>query len=113
MYCAIRFVPVTLLLALLAAGCGGGDRPDLGRVSGTVKLGGEPLENAEVMFVPSGGRPSMGVTNSNGHYELEYTVDAKGAVVGTHTVTISTYREAGEDDEGKPVPGAPEKVPAR
>ena len=31
---------------------------------------------------------------TSGDYELEYTVDQKGAVIGTHTVSITTYVEA-------------------
>lgn len=83
----------TLLLlvgAVCFAGCGKSDLPELGEVSGVVTLDGAPLADAIITFTPSGaGRPSTARTDEDGHYELLYLADAPGALVGSHTVTIT------------------------
>lgn len=71
-------------------GCDKGDLPDLAPVSGTVTLDGKPLANKEVIFAPENGRPSIGRTDENGKYELKYTVEIEGAIIGQHAVKIST-----------------------
>ncbi len=40
-------------------------------------------------FYPETGRPSVGITNDAGHYELQFTQDVNGAMVGMHRVNIS------------------------
>ena len=104
--------PFWMLVWMLAfgmvVGCGGpSDQPDLGSVSGTVTLDGKPLANATVMFQPEQGRPSYGVTDDDGYYELRYTANTDGAVVGKHVVSITTYEDPEEEGQ-KPTP---EKVP--
>jgi hypothetical protein len=94
--------------AVLCCGCGGGasDTPELGQVSGTVTLDGQPLAGANLEFVPQeGGRPSVGTTDEAGHYELRYSQDEPGAKVGTHTVSIRTFSYS--------APDVPEKLPAK
>ena len=71
----------------LALGCGRGDLPDMGYVTGNVTMDGNPLPHAVVVFQPEHARPSYGRTDENGDYELYYS-DAKGAVIGTHAVKI-------------------------
>ena len=102
-----------LLLVGLAVGCGGGsgDRPETGPVAGKVTLDGQPLADATVTFSPDSGRPSSGVTNANGEYELDYTVDVKGAKVGSHKVSISTFKAGDAEGEGSESQAVPEKVP--
>lgn len=99
---------VVLILVVSAWGCGGNDGPKLATVRGQVKLGGKPLTQAAVLFVPEEGRSSTGVTDKDGKYELGYARDRKGAVLGKHQVRIGTYLRANAD--GKTVP---ETVPAR
>ncbi len=71
--------------------------PDLGTVSGKVTLDGKPVAGAMVMFKPvASGRSSSGTTSSDGSYELQYTVDNAGAMIGEHTVSVIV--EAGEED---------------
>jgi hypothetical protein len=82
-----------LLLVLSIGGCGHGDRPKLGRVTGTVTLDGTALPNARVQFSPvaqDGGRDSVGFTDAEGRYELVYIRDVRGASVGEHVVRITT-----------------------
>lgn len=93
--CLLSLLSVAPLL--LCVGCGGGgasDQPDLGTVSGEVKMDGQPLANVTVTFEPAQGRPSVGKTDESGKYELGYLNDIKGAVIGSHTVSISTPQEA-------------------
>ena len=102
---------LTLLLTVVSAfgltGCSGSDTPDLGKVQGLVTLDGAPYGNARVTFSPAKGRPSEGVTNSEGKYELTYIPEVKGAELGEHTVTITTQYQAPENPDG----GAPFKDP--
>jgi hypothetical protein len=95
-----------------ASGCGSGDVPDLARVSGVVKLGGQPLAGAQVRFQPEQGRPSLGITDASGNYELQYNADNSGALIGKHVVRISTFREEEVDEDGRPIAPEPERVPA-
>lgn len=68
--------------------------PELGPVSGTVTVNGEPLPGVTVNFSPLDDirkdgaegpdrvRTSSGVTDENGYYTLYYLGDTKGAAVG-------------------------------
>jgi hypothetical protein len=98
-------VPRALVMAglvLVAAGCQRGDRPPLGRVTGTVTMDGQPLAGVEVSFAPESGRPSVGLTDGAGRYELMYVGTVKGAKVGSHRVRIATVPsdldDSGDDD---------------
>ncbi len=93
--CCLLAVVITLL------GCGGGDRPELGVVTGTVTLNGEPLKNVEISFIPETGRPSYGKTDIEGHYDLDYIRDIKGAKIGKHTVHV--YSGKVDNAQNKPV----------
>ena len=81
------------------SGCG--DTPKLGRVAGKVKLDGKLVPNTTVIFAPTNGPSSYGVTDENGHYELMFS-DRAGAVLGQHRVTLETY-SVRVDDEGNKV----------
>lgn len=105
---------IRLALALafisLATGCGNG----LSGVSGTVTLDGKPLDKAFVEFSPPNGRPSMGKTDSNGYYRLEYSTSQTGVEAGEHKVRIFTHEEASIDMKtGEPTPPVKEIVPAK
>jgi len=89
-------------------GCSSGS-VKLAKVTGKVTLAGAPLPDALVTFTPtSGGSPSVGRTSSDGSYSLEFSRKMKGAMVGEHTVSISTEQPALEDP---PTPEVAEKVP--
>lgn len=96
---------------LLSAGCGANDYGDLGRVTGTVTMDGAPLPKAQVVFSPESGRPSMGITDSEGKYQLFYIRDTQGAVPGTHRVEITTLREPVSDTED--ITPVKEPIPAK
>ncbi|MCA9081516.1 MAG: carboxypeptidase regulatory-like domain-containing protein, partial [Planctomycetaceae bacterium] len=93
---------------LVAAGCGGGvsDAPDLGVVSGTVTFDGQPLEGAQVIFVPDSkqgttGPSSNATTDSSGKFELIGSGGKPGAVIGKHVVTVSVPGPSSGDPPGK------------
>lgn len=86
-----------LVLVLCASGCGS-SKLDLVDVKGVVTLDGKPLSAARVVFSPAArGRPSIGMTDVNGHYRLLYVEGRMGALSGKHTVSISTFVEADPD----------------
>jgi len=74
---------------LLISGCFGGNS-DLGNVTGTIKVNGEPISNAAVTFMPVEGRASIGLTDAEGRYKMVYTVGQDGARIGKHKVFITT-----------------------
>ena len=99
----------SLLALVLLVGCG---NSNLGQVSGTVTLDGEPLADATLIFTPrTGGRPAAGRTDSQGRYELIFDRNSAGAQLGEHVVEITTADEIANDDDT--VETIPEKVPAK
>ena len=75
------------MATLIFVGC---QDSKIGTVSGVVLIDGKPIEMASVSFYPDFGRASVASTNDKGEYVLNYTNAKKGALVGTHKVTIST-----------------------
>lgn len=74
----------------LLVGCGSGDMPDLGEVSGKVTLDGKPLAGVIITFQPdAGGRASSAETDTEGNYELIYKYGVNGAKVGSNTVSFA------------------------
>lgn len=93
---AFEIVCLSIFSLCLATGCGGGggsDQPDLGTVTGVVTMDGQPLANVVVTFSPENGRPSVARTDESGNYELGYLAETRGAVIGKHTVSITTPQE--------------------
>jgi hypothetical protein len=80
-------LPLVAGVSFLLTSCG--SDLDLGSVQGKLTKNGQPQRDLWVEFVPvAGGRPAEGRTNSEGHYELRYTSDKPGALVGRHRVRI-------------------------
>jgi len=111
-----NFVASGLLAALgiVTMGCGNSGLPPLGTVHGTVTVAGQPIEGAAIEFTPANGRPSVGETDAAGNYNLMFTYDADGALVGKHTVRITTAR-AGvmSEGDGPSVEAREEMLPAK
>ena len=101
---------VSLILALSVTGCGG-DGPELEVVTGKVTLNGDPLPDADVEFQPDEGSPSYGMTDDKGRYDLMYTRDKRGAMLGEHTVRIMTPT-TDTDAQGNEV-RVPQQVPPK
>lgn len=89
-----------VMLCLCQMGCGpGGDQPELGTVTGTVTLDGEPLPGVAVVFQPDSGRPARGKTDANGKYELIYIRQTKGTKIGANRVEIAPSEEGEVEEE--------------
>lgn len=105
----------TLSVVLAAVGCGGGSGPV--PVRGVVKLDGQPVANASVVFIPQapGGREAYGSTDANGAFRLTTTKPDDGALPGKYKVVIQPPGSAGGstpfDEPGK-APVAVPKAPA-
>jgi hypothetical protein len=85
-----RLLPrLSLAIALMElSGCGSSGVP-LGTVTGHVTKGGKPQPGITVHFEPAaGGRGSEGITDSSGYYELGFSTDRKGAILGQHNVSV-------------------------
>ena len=98
-----------VILGISTFGCGdSGDMPEVGEVSGTVMLDGNPLPNANVLFYPTqGGRSSRAVTDESGAYTLSYNGTVQGAKVGPHVVSVSTQDDDDESESSEEI--VPEK----
>lgn len=109
----LKHVPaaIGLVLILLSLGCSQQDYGDLGKATGVVSLDGQPYPGAMITFTPANGRPSIGLTNEDGAYELIYIRNTKGAVPGEHRVSISTVPPVQPDDYRGPAYKEP--IPAR
>jgi hypothetical protein len=92
--------------AALLASCGGCSKGlPLGDVTGRVTYQGKPVAYAAVEFHPvTNEKSSLGWTDEDGYYTLQYTLSKPGALIGRHKVQVRTYPQEGE----QPVP-----VPAK
>jgi len=91
-----------LLLALLAAGCGG---PRTAPVCGKITVAGQPAKRGNVTFLPdeskgTSGKAATGDIQPDGTYTLGTFGTDDGALVGHHRVIVSG--RAIEDDESRP-----------
>lgn len=87
------------LIMLVSLGCsqsGSGDRPPTQRVTGTVTMGGTPVDGATVTFVPSdpSGKAASGLTDASGRYSLTTFESDDGAMTGSYKVMVSKYEAA-------------------
>ncbi len=95
-----RMLVACAAAACLGLGCGGGDGPQLGNVTGTITMNGAPVPGLNVTFVPQDkGSPSYGGTDENGRYRLLFNQHRSGAELGKHNVVIEN-REPETDDSG-------------
>jgi hypothetical protein len=105
-------VSAMALLAFSLVGCGPSG-PEIASVEGRVTLDGEPLPEAQVLFVPDKGRPSVAKTGTDGYYRLEYVDGLEGAIPGKCRVEITTRKPAEPNTEGVMMPAVKEKVPVQ
>ena len=88
----IRRLVVPALLLLLATGCN--REIPYGSVEGVVTVDGQPLANAEVVFMPNPDKGTVGprsvaVTDKDGHYRIASDLGRDGTPVGFNTVVIN------------------------
>lgn len=76
-----------LVLGVVGLGCGG---PKPVKVSGVITLNGEPVEGANVQFVPmdDSKRPATGFTDKTGKFELTSFENKDGALPGEYKVVV-------------------------
>jgi hypothetical protein len=77
------------IVSALIIGCGGGDLPELGSVSGKVTMDGKPMDGVIIAFFPESGGPSTANVDAEGQYQLSYTEGVAGTKVGPNTVNFS------------------------
>ena len=84
-----------MALSRFFVGCS--DRPELGVVTGKVIQQGKPIPFAYVEFQPIDppGTYSAAYTQANGTYNILFTEDKDGALVGKHKVTVRTAAVSG------------------
>jgi len=89
------------LCCLLFAGCGDPNELEVARVSGVVKLDGEPLSGGAITFTPEKGPMANGSIGADGSFVLQTYGGGDGAVVGLHGVAIVVTErgEVFENDE--------------
>ena len=111
----LRILSLCLLncfTCLIMSGCGNAG-PELATVTGNVTLDGKPVPDARVDFSPQEGRASVGTTNAEGVYELQYSLEKEGAVIGSHNVKITTECATTGGEGNEPlVPGSKELLPS-
>ncbi|WDI41619.1 hypothetical protein [Bremerella sp. P1] len=86
------------LLAFVTGCFGGNGYPKTAPVKGVITYKGKPLADANVSFIPSGGRPASGTTNSNGEFELTTFVQGDGALPGEHHVLVQKFTQPASDE---------------
>ncbi len=89
-------VMAALVVIILGCGGGSGENPAAVPVSGTVTLGGQPVEGAQVVFSPTGGEgnAAAGTTDATGKYSLTTGAAGDGAVPGSYRVAITKVEGA-------------------
>lgn len=101
-----RITVLMVFVVAFMAGCGDGG-PHLVAVKGKVTLDGKPVPSAIVTFNPTGpgGSNSLGKTDIDGNYRLEFSQDKQGALVGEYAVEIVTKKISKADlpDDGSVV----------
>ena len=87
-----------LLSALLLAGCSAGDGQVRYRVSGDVKIDGQPVPYGEVLFTPDGSKGNSGAQGiadiKDGKYDTQGS-RAPGVAGGPTVVRVMGFRDAG------------------
>jgi hypothetical protein len=81
---------VVLGCVLAACGCGEGE-PDLVPLRGVVRLGGRPLEAAQVLFHPRFEGPGwvpLATTGPDGRFEATTRVPGDGVLPGPYAVSV-------------------------
>lgn len=83
-----------LMVGLFPLGGCGPAGPDVVPVAGRITKGGKPVAFVTVTFWPERGRASMGRTDADGRYQLEFSKDIPyGAVPGVHKVFFRVPQE--------------------
>ncbi len=117
----MKHISIVALVVLCVCGCGRSSGPPKVQtipVTGTVKLDGQPLGNADVVFIPSEGIGGFSArTKDDGTYQLEGLTGGKAVCKGRCTVRISRMLKpdgtAPNPDEPPAIAGAVESLPEK
>ncbi|MDR3636541.1 MAG: hypothetical protein P4L84_22245 [Isosphaeraceae bacterium] len=101
-------------LWLVCSGCGDSNKSDLPLfpAQGKVTLGGKPLGDADLQFIPAGQTPGQGgygKTNADGLYEIKTRFGETGVPAGEYKVVVSKAKGKGAANPvnpDKPIPSA-------
>jgi hypothetical protein len=81
-----------LLVSVLVAGCGGGNRAKTVAVTGNLTLDGKPVNEARIRFSPSGsnttGRTAIGDTDASGNFKLSTFEPGDGIIPGEYDADV-------------------------
>jgi hypothetical protein len=106
----VRFA--SLLIASMAivtlVGCSRGGSAGLTRVTGEVKLNGQPLKSGTITFMPVSGTTSSTGEIKDGRYSLGTTTPGDGAPAGEYKVSVTAWEKLPTMTEAG-VPAVPEK----
>jgi len=86
MWPILRNIYVAMVLAMASA-CHR-DSDHVVPVQGRLTFQGQPVPNIQIYFHPIEGRGSSGQTSADGSFEMNFTRNRKGALVGTHRVVL-------------------------
>lgn len=111
---------VSLCCLIVIAGCGG-ESYEIAPASGSVTMDGEPLANVTLNFqpvnvgdTPNPGPGSYAKTDDKGQFTLATINDnTSGAVVGKHTVTVTTPDTTDPESENADINEFVDPIPAR
>ena len=92
------FLAATALCVLFPLGCGspGAHLPKTVPAAGVVTLDGQPVDGAQVIFVPTNQSittGAFGTTNASGHFSVRAYDEKDGAIPGEYKVRVSKTKE--------------------
>lgn len=86
----VSLLVVLLMIAVAAIGCGKQGH-ELASVNGKVVYRGKPLPFGTVTFQPENGRPSIGILQPDGTFQMATRGQGDGAAVGKNKVRICCF----------------------
>lgn len=89
----------SVLLAVLAIGCGAADRPQLAPLTGTVTYNGKPLESGMIIFTPDKGRAASGRVRAGEIVDVGTFEPNDGAPVGNLKITVMDAPPQGMEEK--------------
>lgn len=103
---SLRTLFASATALVVVAGCVEETPPDptVAPVHGKVTLNGKPLPQAFIMFESFESRPSTGITDDEGNYEVILDHKTKGANIGGHRVRIRKHYNPMLVSPPKPLP---------
>jgi hypothetical protein len=107
-------------ISLVSGGCGRQSLPSMAPVRGQLTLDGTPLAKGIIMFHPDRtkgltGRMAVGVTGTDGRFELSTFHPGDGAIIGHHVVAVVCETEPPTMEQAKmsPPPVVRSRIPKK